>query len=280
MPNFTLFLDESGSVEYPHFDQRQPILAVGGVAISDDLLQHADQMISQFRTKSEWPWLESTTLRYSDIVSRRGPYGALKDETMFRTFLAELYERTIPKIDFTSFVCCVDKYEYMRQYRTRPIDRYLPQDPLVLAFTFVIERFVNFLHQKKSQGTIIYEHRDPKRNSHLQSEYVLMHMVGTRYLSGKQFYKVLPCWIEFVKKTEHNTGLQLADLVVGPTRSKVFEPGSDLREWGPVVDTVWKGDSPSSPIQLGFKVFPGELARELLGHPLARQKANGADSTA
>ena len=230
--------------------------------------------------RPEWSWLESKTLRYADIVSRRGPYGALQDETLFRTFLAELYERTMPKIDFTSFVCCVDKYAYMRQYRTRPIDRYLPQDPLVLAFTFVIERFVNFLQQEGSKGKVVYEHRDPKRNSHLQSEYVLMHMVGTRYLSNKQFYKVLPCWIEFVKKEERLTGLQLADLVVGPTRGKVFEPNSDRLEWGPVLDTMWKGDSPSSPVQLGFKVFPGELARELMGYPLGRKKANEADSTA
>ena len=52
MPNFTLFLDESGSVEYPHFDQRQSVLVVGGVAISDDRLQHADQILNQFLSRA------------------------------------------------------------------------------------------------------------------------------------------------------------------------------------------------------------------------------------
>ena len=217
MPSYTLFLDESGQVEYPKFEAHRPILGVGGVALRDCEEATAEQSMGGLRSKQEWQWLEGSTLRYSDIVSGRGQYGRLKDKTLLRTFLSHLYAETLGRINFKSFVGCIDKPRYMRKYGTRPIDRYLPQDPHLVAFSFVIERFVTFLEQNRSTGRVIYEHRDPWRNAYLQWEYVRMHVSGTQYLRSSQFNRVLPCWIEFVPKDRGLVGLELADLIVGPT---------------------------------------------------------------
>lgn len=264
MPSYTLYLDESGQIEYPKFDAHRPILGVGGVALADSDEAHVEQTISDLRSREEWQWLEGSTLRYSDIVSGRAQYYRLKDRTLLRTFLSQLYVQTLAKISFKSFVGCVDKPRYLREYGTRPIDRFLPQDPHLVAFSFVIERFVTFLEQSNSIGKVIYEHRDPWRNAYLQWEYVKMHVSGTQYLRSSQFNRVLPSWIEFVPKDKNVVGLQLADLIVGPTSRKVASPDAEMIEWEAVKKTMWRGSNPSAPGQMGLKVFPGHLGRQLL----------------
>ena len=147
------------------------------------------------------------------------------------------------------FVGCIDKPRYMRKYGTRPIDRYLPQAPHLVAFSFVIERFVTFLEQNRSTGRVIYEHRDPWRNAYLQWEYVRMHVSGTQYLRSSQFNRVLPCWIEFVPKDRGLVGLELADLIVGPTARKVADPDAEMIEWEGVKRTMWRGSNPSDQVR-------------------------------
>ena len=267
MASYTLFLDESGQVEYPKFDPRWPILGVGGVALMDDDVAAAKQVMRDFRSRSEWAWLGESTLRYSDIVSGRGVYNRLKDKVRLRTFISDLYSQTLAQINLKSFVGCIDKPRYLRDYGTRPIDRYLPQDPHLVAFSFVIERFVNFLEQNKSPGRVVYEHRDPWRNAYLQWEYVRMQVSGTRYFRSAQFNDVLPCWVEFVPKSEKLVGLELADLIVGPTSRKVADPNVEMAEWEAVKRTTWRGSNPAAPAQLGLKVFPDDLAGELLSPP-------------
>ena len=197
----------------------------------DDEIADVGLAIDRFRTKDEWKWIGDSTLRYSDIVSGKAQFNRLKDRTRLRTFLSQLYSETLSRIDFKSFVGCIDKPHYLREYGTRPIDRFLPQDPHLVAFSFVIERFVTFLEQNRSTGRVIYEHRDPWRNAYLQWEYAHMHVSGTQYLRSSQFNKVLTSWVEFVPKKKRLVGLELADLIVGPTSRRVAAPDTAMIEW-------------------------------------------------
>ena len=264
MHSYTLYLDESGQIDYPKINAQQPILGVGGVALMDDEIADVGLAIDRFRTKDEWKWIGDSTLRYSDIVSGKAQFNRLKDRTRLRTFLSQLYSETLSRIDFKSFVGCIDKPHYLREYGTRPIDRFLPQDPHLVAFSFVIERFVTFLEQNRSTGRVIYEHRDPWRNAYLQWEYAHMHVSGTQYLRSSQFNKVLTSWVEFVPKKKRLVGLELADLIVGPTSRRVAAPDTAMIEWEAVKKTMWRGSNPSAPGQMGLKVFPGDLGKELL----------------
>lgn len=262
---YTLFLDESGTVEYPKFDPQQPILSVGGAAISDDMVSVLESTLRDFKSRVLND--VDTPLRHTNIVGAKGPFGNLKDRVALRTFLAELYEKTLTKVEFVVFAGVIDKPRYLRTYGTRPVDRHLPQDPHLVALTFVIERFVTFLEQQSSKGRILYEARDPWRNAYDQWEYVTMHVKGTQYLRRAQFNKRLPSWIEFVPKSEGMPGLELADLIIGPVARRVNDPSVELIEWSLHEERFWRGSNPSAPGQIGFKVFPGDLGRELLGHP-------------
>jgi len=141
----------------------------------------------------------------------------------------------------------VDKPVYLREYGTRPIDRYLPQDPLLLAVIFVVERFVTFLEQGKFNGKIFYESRDLWRNACIQWEYVMMHVNGTQYLRNAVFNRRLPCWIEFQPKSEGVIGLELADLIVGPINYKVSKAPNDMPEWEVIKNKVWRGNTSPAP---------------------------------
>ena len=265
MSTYTLFLDESGQIDYPKFDPQRPILSVGGVAIMDD--DHAAAKRALLRFKADHLKSNHSTLRYADITGARRQFESLRDPVLLRTFLSDLYTKTLAAVEWKAFVGAIDKPRYLRMYGTRPIDRYLPQDPHLVAFAFVIERFVTFLEQNNSDGRIIYEARDPWRNAYVQWEYVMMHVNGTQYLRNAQFNRRLPCWIEFIPKAEANVGLEMADLVVGPTTRRVGRPLEEMLEWNLLAGRFWKGTSPSAPGQLGFKVFPGDLGRELLRSP-------------
>ena len=94
-----------------------------------------------------------------------------------------------------------------------------------------------------------------------------MHVNGTQFLRNAAFNRTLPSWIEFVPKAEHLIGLELADLVVGPTTHKVSKPTVEMMEWEVLKTRFWKGIKPEAPGQLGFKVFPGDLGRALLDQP-------------
>lgn len=259
---YTLYLDESGSIEYPKFDPQRPILTVGGVTISDDIYGKVEEVMRKF--KLDKLGTEDVPLHYTDIINANGAFFKLRDPIRLKTFLSELYTKKMFQLEWIAIAGVIDKPTYLRTYGTRPIDRYLPQDPLLVALTFVVERFVTFLEQGKYKGKIIYEARDPWRNAYIQWEYAMMHVNGTQYLRNAQFNRRLPSWIEFVPKDSNRTGLQFADLIVGPITHKVNNPTLTMIEWEVIKDRFWKGTNPSEPGQLGFKVFPGNLGRELI----------------
>lgn len=265
MKSYKLFLDESGQIEYPKFDPQKPILTVGGVAIADDIYGEIEKEMKKFKLDKLGD--ENLPLHYTDIIQAKKHFSELRDKTRRATFISDLYERKLHRLDWIAFAGAVDKPAYLRKYGTRPIDRYLPQDPLLVAFIFVVERFVTFLKQGGFNGTILYEKRDPWRNAYIQWEYVMMHIAGTQYLRNTQFNRHLPSWIEFQPKNKNIIGLELADLTVGPTNHKVNKSAEGMIEWDIIKEKFWRGDNPSTPGQLGFKVFPENLARELLPDP-------------
>lgn len=266
MQSYTLFLDESGEHTYPKFDPQKPLLTVGGVAIADDVYSKVEEEIRKFNLDKFGD--ENVLLRYSDIIQAKREFSNLRDKVRRNTFISDLYAKKLHHLDWIAFAGVIDKPAYLREYGTRPIDRYLPQDPLLVALTFVVERFVTFLEQGKFNGKILYESRDPWRNAYIQWEYVMMHVNGTQYLRNAQFNRHLPSWIEFAPKSKRLIGLQLADLIVGPINYKVGKSAEDMIEWKVIRGRFWRGNKTSAHGQLGFKVFPGDLGRELLQSPL------------
>lgn len=262
MASYILFLDESGQITYPKFDPQKPILTVGGVAIAEDECSRVEEVMRQF--KSDILGSPDVPLHYTDIINARGALSSLQDSVQLRTFLAELYAKRLFQLEWLAFAGVIDKPVYLRTYGTRPIDRYLPQDPLLVALIFVIERFVTFLEQGKFKGKVIYETRDPWRDAYIQWEYAMMHVNGTQFLRSGQFNRRLPSWIEFIPKSRNQIGLELADLVVGPLNHHVRKTDEGMVEWDVIKDKFWRGNNAMAPGQLGFKVFPGNLGRELL----------------
>ena len=204
------------------------------------------------------------TLRYSDMTGARWPFQRLKDSVRLRTFLSELYMKTLTRFNWVAFVGIIDKPQYLRTYGTRPIDRHLPQDPHLVAFTFVVERFVTFLAQEGAKGRAIYESRDPWRDAYLQWEYAKMHVSGTQYLRNSRFNDHLPCWIEFVPKAQAGWAYRLQIWSSGQPLGRSPDLNKKWVEWEVIQGRFWRGNQPTAPGQLGMKVFPENLAREWL----------------
>lgn len=263
----TLYADESGRPDYPQFEPSDSYHAVGGIVVDEDHLERAKKVLTNFKTTQLGS--AEVILRYSDVVGAKGPFGpAFRDKVRRDTFLSEFFDKALQRFNWRALVGVIDKRAYLRTYGTRPIDRFLPQDPYLVAFTFVIERFVTFLRQEKAKGRIVFESRNPRQNAYLQWEYSMMHVAGTQFVRASLFNEKLPTGIVFAEKSDGEIGLELADMVVGTTRHRVADPDGPTAGWGALEQGYWRGTNPNEPGQVGLKVFPGNLARELLGHHL------------
>jgi len=98
MQSYTLFLDESGQVEYPKFDPQKPILTVGGVAIADDVCSEVYDEIRGFKLQKLGD--ENIPLRYSDIIQAKREFYSLRDPIRLNTFISDLYEKKLSQLDW------------------------------------------------------------------------------------------------------------------------------------------------------------------------------------
>jgi len=165
--------------------------------------------------------------------------------------------RQLETMDFTCAVCVVNREEYIRLYGEGPVDKTLPQHLYLMALTFLMERIVMILdaNHKGARARIIAEARGPKDDAFLQYEFVRLHLDGTSYVSAAWFRQQLEPAIRFVKKTDNNTGLQLADLLARPCGEKVLNPTSTPTRWPQFRDKLCQGQETTHSI-LGFKIFP------------------------
>ncbi|MFC1955610.1 hypothetical protein ACFLWZ_03650 [Chloroflexota bacterium] len=116
MQSYTLFLDESGQIEYPKFDPQKPILTVGGVAISDDLYGRVKEEMCQF--KSDKLGTPDAPLHYTDIINAKKAFSDLRDPNRLQAFLSDLYQKRLFQLDWIALIGVIDKPAYLRKYGT------------------------------------------------------------------------------------------------------------------------------------------------------------------
>ncbi len=181
------------------------------------------------------------------------------------------FSQSVANMDCVILLAAINKSDYYKTYGTTRIDPYLPEDIYSIIFTFTIERFVLFLRESKTKGKIVAESRGTKEDQSIQYWYSLILHNGTQFILDWQFRDVLPNAIEFKKKEENIEGLQLADWIAYPMAKKIQYPDGredKYGEWELYKNKIWLGKNAPARGQVGFKVFPKNLGRQLLNMPL------------
>jgi hypothetical protein len=156
-------------------------------------------------------------LHRKDMINRRYPFQALKDENVedkFNTELLALFE----KWEFTIISVLIDKKEHENKYSTWKFD------PYHYCMEIIIERYYRFLLDRQSIGDVMFESRGGKEDTRLKRSFSTIYEKGTNYINGEEFNKIFSSKELKVKpKSANISGLQVADLLAFPSRKFIFD---------------------------------------------------------
>lgn len=86
------------------------------------------------------------------------------------------------------------------------------QDPYLVAIQLLLENYCHFLCLNNACGNIIYEYREQMANEQLRDRFYHVKLMGSMYASKATADKRL-LGLDFAKKSENISGLQVADFV-------------------------------------------------------------------
>ncbi len=284
---YTLYLDESGDHGLLTVNPQYSVLALCGIAIEDDyyhgtLLPRVDQF------KVNEIGSAAVQLHYRALAQRAGPFkflSAPERAWRFEQALAHL----LCDLDITVFCAVIDKKEYLARYGpTRPVDRYLPTNLYLMALDFVLERFVRFLEECAARsvaqgiriaGKVIAEERGRHEDAQVAAEYAELRRLGTQFVSGERFRRVLQEDLRFARKSERISGLEFADVCAAPIATQVLKPGTPSLLWEALRTKIWVGDGEGRG-NVGLKRFPRSASADPLFAALGNSGQRGQRSPA
>lgn len=127
-----------------------------------------------------------------------------------------------------------------------------PDDVYETAFTFVAERFQRFLVTEDSHGVIVLDSRRYAEDDHMRRFFDRIHSEGTEFAELDRIVDGL-----MLGPSHYSLGLQLADLIVGPTRASRFKTGDASRFFNLLEPRFLKNPNTGKLNGVGLKVFPG-----------------------
>lgn len=190
---YLLFLDESGTPEPGE------IFALGGVVIRADDWPVIKDRFRNCLTESGWP--EDKEFKWSEINLSTSASDAAYP---VYDLLAELPIKCLTTILYTNDSDPGFHEKFFRDEET----------VYGTALTFVAERFQMFLEMEDSYGVVVLDSRRYEEDNLLRRYFDRIHEDGTEFLKLNRIVDGL-----LLGPSHFSLGIQLADLVVGPTRA-------------------------------------------------------------
>ena len=223
---YLLFLDESGTPD-------DEVFAVGGVAIRADRWHAIRDRWNETLEQAGWP--VDKELKWSDTRSGLVPpdvadaaYGCLA-ELEVECFVTVLWP-TISGYD-----------EFFAD----------PETIYSTAITFLAERFNHSLANHDSWGAVVLDSRRRDEDDRMRRFFTGIQDRGTRFAELDRIVDSL-----MLGPSHSSLGLQLADLVVGPTRAAQWKDGEASRRFKQLRPRFAIHPATGRVEGVGLKVFP------------------------
>jgi hypothetical protein len=150
-------------------------------------------------------------LHRKDLLNKRVPFEALRDQAVERAFNEELLN-LLDNTDYTVLTVIVDKLEHMQRYKTWRFD------PYHYALTVIVERYVLWLRAREAQGDVLAESRGGKDDRRLKDSFQMLYHEGSEFINASEFKSCLTsCQLKVKAKANNIAGLQIADLIAHPS---------------------------------------------------------------
>lgn len=242
-----IFLDECGQHSLTGVDAF-PVFVLSAVVVRDVDYPVVDGEWK--RWKHLWFGNEGFLVHEPAIRRREDPWYGAQDAI-------DDLPRIISELDFVALAVVFHRGDYLADFGTGPIDVSLPDHVYLVAVDFLMERAVFALdgHFGGARARVVAESRGPKEDALVQHELSRLHLEGTSYISDAWFRQQLHPGITFLRKSENNTGLQLADLAARPIGEKVADPSSSPPRWEVFRDKLCPGTETKNS-SVGLKIVP------------------------
>lgn len=220
MKKYTLYLDESQTKVLNRRTRRRPNphFCMAGIIIEDKDFANLEKSVNQFK-RGIWPnepSPEAIILHQMKIIQAKK--GQL-DPAEFPEYVQFAHNANLKKFynglkqvfaqnNITIIGCCISEVALRQQYS---ISSNKP-DPYLIAIQFIQENYCHFLCANNGRGQIIYESRDAVSDERLRDRYYHVKLMGSMYMSREMMAGRL-LGLDFVKKSENNAALQVADFV-------------------------------------------------------------------
>lgn len=204
------FVDESGdhNLDLAVSDNNYNIFVLGGIFIDKVDYEDIDREFKEF--KKSFFGGEDFIIHTRELTRPTASFADPRNGVMrIKEKRAEFYTWAndfIRKAPLRSVFSVVQKVAFAHKYK-------YPANPYELAFENILNRT---LYLSSSQAIeIIPECRGHVQDKQIEGEFAKYSIAGTKFHSGEKIRKRIAA-LTFKEKTENLTGLQLADLMVGP----------------------------------------------------------------
>ncbi|MCO5316694.1 MAG: DUF3800 domain-containing protein [Solirubrobacterales bacterium] len=226
---YLLFLDESGKPE-------DGVFALGGVAIRADRWREVKERWELCLDQSGWP--REKELKWSGTQTGEVPpdvadavYGCLSGlpvQALVTILYPEMGDPEIREKFFSG-----------------------PDATYDTALTFIAERYQRFLAHENGYGAIVLDSRQFEADNHMRRYFDRIHTEGTEFSGLDRIIDGL-----LLGPSHHSLGLQLADLVVGPTRAAKIRLGDASRYFSQLDPLFMRHPVDGELDGTGLKIFP------------------------
>lgn len=216
---YRIYIDEVGNPDLK--SSKQPdhrYLSLTGVIfdlnyVKNTLFPHIEALKTKyFNSHPDSPII----LHRKELVNKSHPFKALKNPEVSAAFNSELLDR-FKEWDFTVITVVIDKYEHDQRYS---VWKY---DPYHYCMEIIVERFYNFLTDRRGIGDVMVESRGKKEDQRLKKSFTRIYENGTSFIRDDYLKKVLTSKeLKLKPKSANVAGLQIADLVAFPSRRYIL----------------------------------------------------------
>lgn len=219
MSLYRLYIDEVGNHDLTHAeDPNERFLSLTGVIIES---QHCiGGLIPQMEAlKREFFVVDPDVpiiFHRKDMMNKRKPFQALRDPKIEAEFNETLL-RKLQDWEYTVITVVIDKYAHKKRYS---IWQYHPYH---FCLSVMLERYVLFLHYKKSTGDVLVESRGGVEDKKLAESYTRLYEKGDDFIPSETWQECLTSsQLKIRQKSQNICGLQLADILAHPSRREVL----------------------------------------------------------
>lgn len=178
-------------------------------------------------------------------------YSYFQNKNNVKSFYIEI-EKILSHSSIWVMGACIDEDSLNKRF-----SKDIQTDTSSIMLQLIFENFCHFLQERKSTGNIIYESIGAIQDKAMSLKFHHIKSIGTMYIQPYAFQQLIEK-IEFPKKSDNITGLQLADFIPNNiARYHAKKPKSPYNLYSVINKRMYDGDIiPKEKNKYGVKLLP------------------------